>query len=365
MNLPELLKMAPTVFAVGDDYQIMVPVSAECLMWVDVQGESYYDESNGIIRSHTTLHRMNVPCEALDEAKEYTICYRKIIDRKPYFAETEEVVRHRFAFRPVQGDNIRIFHISDAHNRVESPVQAAQAMEGNIDLLILNGDIPDHSGKLENFDAIFRICAEITQGAIPCVFSRGNHDTRGIYAENIADYTPTQYGNSYFTFHVGKLWGIVLDCGEDKADSHAEYGNTVCCHGFRKRQTEFLKKVAQSREYERYPYKLVVVHKPISYVQRPPFDIEQDIYKEWCDILKDQVHPDLMLSGHLHRLSVWMPGCPEDHLGQPCPVVVGCKPLKGEDGELGFIGTAVTLDEGKITVQFVDDQKNFLEEVQI
>jgi predicted phosphodiesterase len=365
LNLPELLRMAPTVFAVGDDYQIMVPVSAECLMWVEIKEECYYDDSNGILRSHTTLHRMVVPCQALDEIGEYTICYRKIIDRKPYFPETEDVVRHRFAFRPVMGDQIRIFHIADAHDRVESPVLAAQAMEGNIDLLILNGDIPNHSGQLENFDAIYRICAEITQGGIPCVFSRGNHDTRGIYAENIAEYTPTQHGNSYFTFHVGKLWGIVLDCGEDKADSHPEYGNTVCCHAFRKRETAFLKKVAQSQEYNRYLHKLVIVHKPISFVQNPPFDIEQDIYKEWCDILKNEIKPDLMLSGHLHRLAVWKPGCPEDHLGQPCPVVVGSKPLKGKDGKLGFVGSAITLDAGQITVQFVDDQKNVLEEVQI
>jgi predicted phosphodiesterase len=288
-----------------------------------------------------------------------------MIDRKPYFPETEDVVRHRFAFRPVQGDKIHIFHISDAHNRVESPVQAAKAMEGKIDLLVLNGDIPDHSGKLENFDAIYRICAEITHGGIPCVFSRGNHDMRGAFAENIADYTPTQHGNSYFTFHVGKLWGLVLDCGEDKADDQAEYGHTICCHAFRKRQTQFLKKVAQEQEYKKYPYKVVIVHKPFTYVQKPPFDIEQDLYREWCDILKKDIQPDLMLSGHLHRTAVWMPGCPEDHLGQPCPVVVGAKPLKDEDGKLGFIGSAITLDNGKITVQFVDDKQNLLESYQI
>lgn len=356
--------MAPTVFAVEDEYQIMVPVIAECLMWVEIQDERYDDESNGVLRSRTTLHRISVPYQALDDAKEYTVCYRKIMDRKPYFPETEEVVRRRFSFRPVQSNRIRMFHIADAHNRVESPILAARAMEGDIDLLVLNGDISDHSGSLENIEAIYRICSEVTQGRIPCVFARGNHDTRGYYAENIAEYTPTQHGNSYYTFHAGKLWGLVLDCGEDKDDSNAEYGNTVCCHAFRKRQTRFLKEVAQNREYDRYPYKVVIVHKPFSYVQRPPFDIEQDIYKEWCDILKHEIQPDLMLSGHLHRTEVWMPGCPDDHLGQPCPVVVGAKPLpKGEDGKAGFIGAAITLDEGQITVRFVDDKKNILDEI--
>lgn len=366
MSLPELLKMAPTVFAVGDEYQIMAPVTADCLMWVEVNGESYYDESNGILRSHTTLHRMHVPARMLNEAKEYTICYRKMIERKPYFPETEEVVRHRFAFRPAEGDKIRLFHISDAHNRVESPVQAAKAMGGNIDLLVLNGDIPDHSGKLENFDAIYQICAEITQGSIPCVFARGNHDMRGIFAEKIAEYTPVQDGRSYYTFQAGKLWGLVLDCGEDKDDGSTEYGNTICCHAFRKRQTEFLKKTAAAQEYKPFKYKVVIVHKPFTYVQSPPFDIEQELYKEWCDILSEEIKPDLMLSGHLHRTAVWMPGCPEDHLGQPCPVVVGAKPLPaGEDGKAGFIGSAVTLDDDEMTVQFIDDKQNVLEEIRL
>ena len=73
-----------------------------------------------------------------------------------------------------------------------------------------------------------------------------------------------------------------------------------------------------------------------------------------------------MLSGHLHRTEVWMPGSPEDHLGQPCPVVVGSKPLpKGEDGKEGFIGSAITLDEDEITVQFVDDKKKVLEQIRL
>ncbi len=365
MNVPEILRMAPAVFAVGDEYQIMVPVAAECLMWVEVNEERYYNDSNGILRSRTTLHRISVPSQVLDDAKAYTICYQKMIDRRPKFTQTEDIVRCQFSFRPAEGDSIRIFHISDAHNRVESPVLAAQALGGHIDLLVLNGDILDNSGEMDNFDVIYRICAEVTKGSIPCVFSRGNHETRGLYAENIAEYTPTRYGHSYFTFHVGKLWGLVLDCGEDKDDSHAEYGGTVCCHAFRKRQTEYLKQVARSKEYKEYKYKVVIVHKPISYVQEPPFDIEQDIYKEWCDILKQEIQPDLMLSGHLHRTEVWMPGCPEDHLGQPCPVVIGARPLpKGEDGRAGFIGSAITLDEGQITVQFVDDKGNSSDEIQ-
>ena len=93
----------------------MVEVTAPALMWVEVDGEEYFDESNGIVRSSVTTHRMTVPMEALDRAGKYSVCYRKIIDRKPYFAETEDVVREDFDFHPVRKGKAIAFQIADAH----------------------------------------------------------------------------------------------------------------------------------------------------------------------------------------------------------------------------------------------------------
>lgn len=53
-------------------------------------------------------------------------------------------------------------------------------------------------------------------------FSRGNHDMRGKLSEKMQTYTLTDNGNSYYSFQIGALWEMVLDCGEDKADSHEE-----------------------------------------------------------------------------------------------------------------------------------------------
>ena len=66
-----MLKTNPAVFAVEDEYQIMVCVKAPCLMWVQVGDERFYDESNGILRSNISTHRMHVPMKVLDAAKEY------------------------------------------------------------------------------------------------------------------------------------------------------------------------------------------------------------------------------------------------------------------------------------------------------
>ena len=95
MKTPERLhelKCSPAVFAIKDCYQIMVMARTDCTFWVTVGGENYYDHSNGIMRSSTRMHRVNVPMDALDAAKEYTINYRRIVDRKPYFPLMEDVV---------------------------------------------------------------------------------------------------------------------------------------------------------------------------------------------------------------------------------------------------------------------------------
>jgi predicted phosphodiesterase len=320
---------------------------------VRIGDSEYYDESNGIMRSLSELHRVIVPMEELDAAKEYTVCVRPIIKRTPYFPTTEPVREYTFSFRPVPEKNVRAYHMSDAHNNIQGPVAAAKAF-GDIDLLILNGDIIDHSGDPSKFDNIYSICEQLTGGQIPVIFSRGNHDMRGKYAERFAEYTPNANGKTYYTFRLGNIWGILLDCGEDKMDENAEYGHTVCCHAFRQRQTAFLKNVIRNkdREYaeEGITHRLVISHSPFAFKLPDPFDIENEIYAEWCSLLNDEVMPDLMICGHMHRTEVHEKGGERDYLGQPCKTVIGSDPAT----EFGFAGCGITFGEKEIEIVFTN-----------
>ena len=325
----EMLKYTPAVFAVEKNYIICVRVNEPCVMWVEAGGECYYDQSNGILRSATTLHKMTLPQAVLDKSGAYTVCYRRIIERKPYFSNLSDVTRVEFSFRPVPRECPKAYHAADAHGRSESAIKAALAyreIAGGIDLLIMNGDIIDHSGNVENFDAIYRIAEGITGGEIPIVFSRGNHDTRGVCAENIADYTPTRGGYSYFTFRLGGIWGIVLDCGEDKPDTNAEYGHTICCHDFRKRETEYLLSVVENAENEYaapdVDTRIVVCHVPFTQKFEPPFNIEEDTYALWTKVIGESIEPSVMICGHLHKMLLSLPGGELDAYGQSFAVSV-------------------------------------------
>ncbi len=314
----------PAVFVVKDSYHIMFYTEKTVLVSASIGGEIYYDESNGVMRSASLVHRIIVPKEELDAAGEYTIHERPIIERKPYFTETAEQISKTYTFRPVKSGAVRAYHISDTHNNSVSPPIAASVF-GNIDFLIMNGDIPDHSGAMENCITIYKIASAVTRGEIPIVFSRGNHDMRGVLAEKFSELTPTDNGNSYYTFRLGNIWGMVLDCAEDKPDSHEEYGYTVCCHAFRKRQTAFIKRIIASGEHlaEGIRHRVVIAHNPFTHQLKPPFDIEKETYTEWARLLEDEIKPHAMICGHLHKLIISKKGSEYDTLGQPCTVVVG------------------------------------------
>ena len=361
-QIPECFATTPIVYAVGKDYQIMVPVTCETLMWVQVGKRKYYDDVNGILRSNCTTHRMTVPADILEYAGEYKVCYRIVHERKPYYSNVSEVYEFVSPFRPVTTETPRFFHISDAHNRVNEPVAAAKAF-GEIDFLILNGDVPDHRGDIRNFTAIHKIAAEITNGEIPVVFSRGNHDMRGIYAENMAEHTPVENGRSYFTFRLGSIWGLVMDCGEDKPDDHIEYSHTICCEDFRQRQTEFIKQVIMraNKEYEAegITHKIVISHDPFTeYVLGRASQEDLNTYGEWAKLLREYVKPHAMICGHKHQMYVTEVGDEYDRLGQPCPVVVSCAPGNPEPNrglwiENLYIAAGFEVNANNIAVSFI------------
>ena len=359
-----MLRTTPAVFAIGNEYQIMVEVKKESLFWVKVGAEIYYDASNGIMNSLSNLHRVKVPMQILDATKSYTVCVKPIVERKPYFTETEDTKEYDFTFRPVPAQNAKAYHIADTHNLTHEPIAAAKAY-GGMDFLILNGDVIDHSGSPDKFHNIYEICEALTQGEIPVVFSRGNHDMRGNYAERFSDYTPNHNGNTYYTFRLGSIWGVVLDCGEDKDDTHPEYGFTVACHAFRQQQTSFLKEIAANAKQEYMAdgikTKLVISHVPFSQKDTPPFDIEETTYREWCAILREEIQPDLMLCGHTHILSVRPIGCKEDDYGQPCTVVVGA----GFDDKKYWTGCGLLFSENEAKIIYTDSKGRLKETIKL
>ncbi len=361
IKLPIELKHVPTVFAVGNEYHIMALTRSDVLFRVTVNGKHYYDSENGLMRSHTPTHKVIVPMAELDAAKEYTVTYRRVIERPRYLLEPESVT---IPFRPVPTDRpINVYHISDSHGRIKHSIKAAQDRYGDdIDLLILNGDIPtDNMGDYNNLSLVLELSAGITGGQRAVIHSRGNHDTRGYYAEHLKEFVPTANGKFYYTVRIGNIWAMVLDCGEDKEDNHEAYGGDFginVCHAYRLEQTQFIKDVIANakNEYEAdgVKYRFIIVHNPFTMKHGGIFDIENEIFDEWSKLVGENIKPQLHIVGHIHRAQVYEVGGPLDTRGQTCPVVVGGVPYKTESGR-GQLCASIVLDDYTAHVEFNDN----------
>ena len=362
-----LLRFTPAVFAVHNNYAVTCLTEKNVLLCLEIGGKRYYDDSNGVIRCRERSHTVSVPIKALDESGKYSVVCRKVVKRLGDYTETLDEVRYDFAFKPVKcGEPINIYQIADAHQKPVFPERAAKFYGDELNLLVINGDTFDYLNKENDFDYLFRLIQNVTEGKIPVIFAKGNHDNRGAFAECLERFSPTFNGKSYYTFRLGEIWGVVLDCGENCVDESPEYGHTVCHHLFRVEETEFIERVIEDRknEYEAEGVKVRVVisHAAINNVRCKPFDIERDIYGKWVKLINENVKPDFMMSGHLHITRFCLPGDELDTLGLDCPFIIGADPVGWQTGVLtDYIGLAVTIDGQKVKTAFTDSGSNVLE----
>ncbi len=356
-----------TVFVAHGGYQIIFNTRDKGLAWVKVGDNVYSDDNNGNINSEKTVHKIFVDKDELDSAKEYTIRFARCIDRKPYFAESGETFEKTYSFKPMnKDDDINIYMICDSHSRTAEPAHSGKYFGDELDALVLNGDIPNHSGGIDHLLSVHYITSKITEGRVPVIYARGNHDTRGRMAIDFADYVATDNGNLYYTFRIGSIWGVVLDCGEDKNDDHPEYGGMANFDAYRAAQTRFLKNIIKNKSSEYaaddVKYKIAICHVRMDLYKDEYFTRH---YKEWLNAL-NEIGVDVMLNGHEHRRN-YLPAGRETELG-----TIGYHTVLGgsfdrrdlPDGTKirNMNGTALTFNNNKIDVVFTDGTYEKLEE---
>ena len=351
--------------AVENEYQILVPVNCQTLMSVIVGGKEFFNHSVGVRKTDCAVQRFSVPMEDLDRAGEYTLRYCRVIKRYAYACLKGRTVTKTFSFRSVrQSGDIRIYVLSDCHGIKQESIEAGSFFGEELDLLILNGDVASSCMTIDEALLPHDIAYGITKGSVPCIITRGNHDLRGVCSERLPELIPSCQGKTYYSVRLGRLWLLVLDCGEDKNDDHREYGGTAAFHPMRMEETEFLRALAEQPERSGIcgaTHRLVVSHIPVVYQDRgsckgeQPFDIENELYDEWVDILNCEVKPELYIAGHLHRTELWQVGSEKNARKLNCPVLIAGKPFRGSDRNI--IGAALTVRDDNIDIVFSDKSK--------
>lgn len=294
----------PVVYAVEDTYQITFTTKAKGEAWVVIDGIEYNDTYAGGRKTENTIHKISVPMSALDSAGSYTIYTRAMILRGPYESLQGKTLFQTYAWKGINSeDGINYYALSDNHLASNAPAMAASYWGDALDFLIVLGDTANWLDNEEELTQALYLASDITNGEVPVIYARGNHEAQGVRFDEYHNYVGADDENFYYTFRLQNIWGIVLDLGVNHEDEYKEYAGTAKYNVYREKQTAFLDEVLANaeREYlaEGVDYRIGICHIPLTIS-----DIDDPLlsYKNaWLERL-NQMQLTILYSGHFHEL---------------------------------------------------------------
>lgn len=239
--------------------------------------------------------------------------------------EQEEVSSDTFRFRTLNHKNPTASFVcwNDTHENSETlnrliPTLQETRQEGPIDFIFWNGDVTNDIFREEQIiGQYFSPQGQAYATETPVMFSRGNHDVRGLAARRLPDYVTGPGGRYHYGFRQGPLACLVLDTGEDKPDDHRKYAGLARFDRYREMQAEWLKRVIQEPWFRSAPYRIVFTHIPLIWEAPIPDHwpaiwgegirgwVSDDAYNRWHNLLVE-AQVQLVISGHTH-LPAWFP----------------------------------------------------------
>ena len=247
-----------------------------------------------------------------------------------------ERVSEEYKFTSPKGNEEQSYlMISDWHTKIGKANNAIMCA-GDFDGVLMLGDSsPGLNFQEEVIRNIIEFGGEITKGQMPIIFARGNHETRGRYAGKLAD--DLGMDKFYFTVDTGDYTFLVLDSGEDKVDSHPEYGGMVNYEQYRKDMIDWLEKVEIDNS-----------DKVITLVHSMEIAIEEDLQTRAYRRL-EELNSQFVFSGHTHES-----GLVES---------IGKGMITYEDGGYNhnrFVATKITLRPDTVDIKAWDDKGNIV-----
>lgn len=301
---PKESSKGPVVFAVGQEYQIVFTTPYDTVSSVNIDGENYYDTYSGSA-INSNYHKIVVPMVILDNAGEYTITQQRIFMQGPYYWIKGKIREKTYQFRaPDEKDGVQFYTLSDTHDLFGAAKKAAEWHGDRLDFLIINGDIASFIEREEDLTKAIKLAYEITNGGLPVVYARGNHDSKGVLSDQLHNYVGADGEKFYYTFRLGSVWGVVLDMGGEHDDSWWEYFDSAHYDDYRQQQIQFLRDLQKnsSDEYlnDGVTTRLVISHIPISFYE----ESEGELLQTKMQMLEElnNMDVDMMLSGHIHKI---------------------------------------------------------------
>ena len=226
--------------------------------------------------------------------------------------------RRAYEFRtfPQAGSGCSFIVLNDIHGKADYMTRLCKSVDfSKLGFVAFNGDM---SSSVESGEQLFKAYLDASVSLFatgtPILFTRGNHETRGVFADSLGDYFPGQDGRFYGIYRYGDVCILLLDCGEDKPDDHAEYNGLADYDAYRIEECEWLEKAVRSDEFLSASARIVLLHIP---PLAEAWHGSVHLNELFVPVL-NEAGIDLMLCGHDHSYSFR----PAGEQGAQFPVVV-------------------------------------------
>lgn len=254
-----------------------------------------------------TVHKVKINKLTKGSTYRYRIFSQEVLDEQDYQITYGPVTASNvyskapLTFRTLDSnkDKINFMVVNDIHgNNTLLNNLLKDFRKEETDFVLFNGDMVSHmDSEQQMFEGFVNPATNLFASETPFYMVRGNHESRGKFAQHYLTYFPTPTNMPYYSFKEGPVYFVIMDGGEDKPDNDIEYLGTAAFDQYREEQAEWLRNVVQSEEFKSSPFKVVVIHvPPVQSTWHGPLHTK----KTFLPIL-NEADIDLMLCAHLHK----------------------------------------------------------------
>ena len=342
---PYKITSTPMVIDNGEAYSIVFSTNDYGTAWAEYtyEGKEYkvFDNTGGRLNSDKKIHSISVPYEHLHN-NSYKVGSTRVIEEFSYGSRTGKTVSSdEYDFTYNDSNNQTWLVISDWHTLLDKAYKAIDNLESSYDAVILLGDAsPGVDFEQQVITNTVQFGGKVSGGTMPVLYVRGNHETRGAYAKDL----PVALGieQFYYNADLGPYSFVVLDSGEDKDDSHIEYGGMTDYNTYRADMIEWLKAVEVKNN------KVIALSHcwEISSVE------EELSYAGWAEL--ERLGTRLLLSGHEHKCRFLGENeGKEKELKEKYPDIIGY--IDGGKIDDGYVASLLTLNENGFEIKAVNN----------
>lgn len=317
----------------GDGITVMLETRTQSSVWVEYGTDSLHLSStrhllDGQAVCDGPIHKIRLSALQPGRTYYYRVCARELLHYGAYSKTLGDTVKTAFAaFRLPASDEADFTAVvfNDLHQNAATFRALCAQLEGiDYDFAVFNGDCIDDPASKEQAT---RMVAELTGGvkaaSRPAFFIRGNHEIRNVYSVGLRNHFDYPDNRTYGAFSWGKTRFVILDCGEDKPDSHPVYYGLNDFSALREAQAAFMKREFASKAFRKAERRVLIHHIPLFYNNWPNL-----CDSLWTPILTDpkltrRAPFDISINAHTHAFAYHPAG---GKAGNPYPVYIGGGP---------------------------------------